>query len=156
MPVAVECRDDLPHPVDVDALIDDAQRMLAAMGVDAELSVVVTDSAEMRALNGAHRGKDTTTDVLSFPQDGPDGPLLGDIVIDVETALRQGAERGHDLATELRVLLAHGVAHLLGHDHYEAAQAAAMGAVETRLLAALAWAGAVPAGLVETGWGRRR
>lgn len=149
----MECREDLPHPVDAPTLEAEGRQMLEAVDACGELSIVVTDSVEMRALNHAHRGKDSATDVLSFPQDGPGGPLLGDIVIDVETAARQGEERGHDLPTELRVLLAHGIAHLLGHDHYEADEARAMRRIEERLLGALHWDGPVPAGLVETGWG---
>ncbi len=76
----------------------------------------------MRSLNRRYRGKDKTTDVLSFslregafPAVQPD--LLGDIVISVPLAARQAARAGHSLGRELDVLLVHGLAHLLGYDH---------------------------------------
>ena len=72
----------------------------------------------MRALNRDFRGKDATTDVLSFPGGPtPDGNHLGDVVISVPQAERQAAEAGHSTARELRTLLLHGVLHCLGHDH---------------------------------------
>lgn len=86
-----------------------------------ELSVVLTDDAEIHALNRDYRDRDRPTDVLSFAQrEGEDilgGELLGDIVISVPTAARQADERGHSLREELLELLAHGLLHLLGYDH---------------------------------------
>ncbi|HSG39895.1 MAG TPA: rRNA maturation RNase YbeY, partial [Thermoanaerobaculia bacterium] len=69
---------------------------------------------EMRRVNREFRGKDKTTDVLSFP--GEEGHL-GDVMIAVPTARRQAAEAGHGVDRELKVLLLHGVLHCLGHDH---------------------------------------
>lgn len=76
----------------------------------------------MRTLNRRYRGKDKTTDVLSFSlREGafshvqPD--VLGDIVIAVPTAARQAAEAGHSLGREIEFLLVHGLLHLLGYDH---------------------------------------
>ncbi len=76
----------------------------------------------MRTLNRRYRGKDKTTDVLSFsmregafPRVQPE--VLGDIVIAVPTAARQAAEAGHALGREIEVLLVHGLLHLLGYDH---------------------------------------
>lgn len=118
----------------------DAARLLEAVDLgDAELSVVLCDDAVIQGLNRDWRDKDAPTDVLSFPQD--DGPspeqLLGDVVISVQTAARQAEEVGHPLLAELRVLLVHGLCHLLGHDHREPAEAAEMQALEQRLLAIL-------------------
>lgn len=135
---------------DADALTADALAVLAALGLDApELCVRLTDDDTIRALNAEYRDKDTATDVLSFPQQDGDvvGGLLGDMVISVPTATRQAAELGHDLHTELRVLLVHGIAHLLGHDHHDDDEAAAMREVERRGLAALGTAAS--AGLIE-------
>jgi probable rRNA maturation factor len=70
----------------------------------------------MRTLNRTWRGKDSPTDVLSFPSGEPGG-FLGDLVIDVPYAGRQARSRGHTLAREVQILLAHGVLHLLGYDH---------------------------------------
>lgn len=72
----------------------------------------------MRTLNREHRGKDQTTDVLSFAGgETPEGYHLGDIVISLPQAERQAEAAGHSLERELRVLLLHGVLHCLGYDH---------------------------------------
>jgi probable rRNA maturation factor len=86
-----------------------------------ELSIVLAGDATVRGLNRRFRGKDATTDVLSFPcQDAllPDGTRpLGEIVISVAQAARQAGASKHSLARELRVLVIHGYLHLLGYDH---------------------------------------
>ena len=88
---------------------------------EAELSVMLVDDRTMRRLNRRYRGRDRTTDVLSFPQaEGPAGApagLLGDVVISVPATRRQARERGVRLAEEGDRLLVHGVLHLLGYDH---------------------------------------
>ncbi len=76
----------------------------------------------MRTLNRAWRGKDKTTDVLSFPlREGGflhiQPEMLGDIVISIPVAARQAAGLGHSLTSELERLLIHGLVHLLGYDH---------------------------------------
>lgn len=120
-------------PIDADALETDAQRVLAALGRgDAELSLVLADDAFVRPLNLEWRGIDAPTDVLSFPQDDPH--VLGDVVVSTETAARQAAALGHGLEVEVRVLLVHGVLHLLGHDHEDEEEARAMQGEERRLL----------------------
>jgi probable rRNA maturation factor len=82
------------------------------------LGVRFAGDRTMRALNRDFRGKDKSTDVLSFPgEPTPDGRHLGDIVISVPTAARQAEERGHALEREVKLLLLHGVLHCLGHDH---------------------------------------
>jgi probable rRNA maturation factor len=135
----------------LDALYLDAERALEAVArAGAEVAILLTDDAGIQALNLQWRGRDAPTDVLSFPSGGPgDLPvdLLGDVVISVETAARQAAERGHVLADELRVLLAHGLAHLLGHDHHDPDEAAAMRELERALLGAI-YEGPAPVGLV--------
>jgi rRNA maturation RNase YbeY len=89
---------------------------------DAELSILFIGDRAMRSLNHAWRGKDRTTDVLSFslregafPNLRPD--MLGDIVISVPVASRQAREEGRSLAREIDRLLVHGLVHLLGYDH---------------------------------------
>jgi len=98
------------------------RRLLAALRLpDAELSLVLVSDAVMRRLNREWRGRDRPTDVLSFSQaegaGGAPAGLLGDVVISVDTARRQAAERAAPLARELDRLLIHGVLHLLGYDH---------------------------------------
>ena len=82
---------------------------------DRGLDVLLCGDARMRALNREWRRRDRPTDVLSFPAAGSE--MLGDLVIDVPYAARQARRRGHALQREVQVLLAHGVLHLLGHDH---------------------------------------
>ena len=85
------------------------------------VSIVLAGDATLRRLNRDFRGKDLTTDVLSFPagaEELPDGTRpLGEIVISVAQAARQAEILGHSLARELRVLAIHGYLHLLGYDH---------------------------------------
>ena len=103
-----------------------ARRLLLAEGCaeNAELSILLTDDRTIQALNRDYRGVDAPTDVLAFSQaEGEDFGAaedecpLGDVVISVETAERQAAERGHGLEEEIELLLAHGFLHLLGYDH---------------------------------------
>jgi probable rRNA maturation factor len=96
----------------------DARRLLRGLGrEDAELSLLLVSDREMRALNRRWRGRDRPTDVLSFPQDDARGPLLGDVVISIDTARRQAAEQRTTVGREAGRLLIHGLLHLLGYDH---------------------------------------
>jgi probable rRNA maturation factor len=87
---------------------------------DAEVHLLLTGDRTIRELNRRYRKIDRATDVLSFP-DGDQLPtgriLLGEIVISVEAAGRQGAELGHGERRELCELALHGTLHLLGYDH---------------------------------------
>ena len=87
-----------------------------------EISILLLDDPQIRALNREYREKDKPTDVLSFPMlDETSGKiqpqLLGDIVISVETAEKQAHNRKSALYKELCILLIHGMLHLLGYDH---------------------------------------
>ncbi|MTI49412.1 rRNA maturation RNase YbeY [Sporosalibacterium faouarense] len=91
-----------------------------------EISVSFVDDNEIRDLNKAYRGKDKSTDVLSFPLidgEADEEPseffpvLLGDIVISLETAKRQAEEYEHSLKREVFYLAVHSMFHLLGYDH---------------------------------------
>lgn len=118
-----------------------AAAVLAGEGVNepVELSVLITDDAELHRLNREYRNIDQPTDVLSFAsEDEADtGPAfvrppemaryLGDLAISYERVLAQAEEYGHTAARELAFLTAHGVLHLLGYDHERGpADAAAM------------------------------
>jgi probable rRNA maturation factor len=116
-------------------------RMLVALGLgDAELSVLFVDDATIRVLNRTHREKDAPTDVLAFPVD--EKPVrgaprvLGDVVISLETALRQARSRKRSLLPEVRFLLAHGLLHLVGYDHATRIQKRRMDAAARRLVRA--------------------
>lgn len=92
----------------------------------AEVSVSFVDNTEIRKLNRAYRNKDKSTDVLSFPL-GENGVydlnnetgayLLGDVVISMETAVKQAHIYGHSLEREVGFLTVHSMLHLLGYDH---------------------------------------
>jgi probable rRNA maturation factor len=128
------------------AMLADARALLAATALrQRELSVLLTDDEAIRELNRSWRDEDKATDVLSFPQDelAPGDPRrpkrgpLGDIAISLETAAREAETCGMGRDAMVRFLLVHGFCHLLGHDHAEPDEAAAMRADEERLLAAL-------------------
>lgn len=81
----------------------------------------MVDDEQIRCLNRQYFHRPRPTNVISFPQQGfdtyPAHPLLGDVVISVETAQRQAQERGVELEEEIIILLIHGLLHLLGYDH---------------------------------------
>jgi len=120
----------------------------AVLGISphAEVGVVFADDGYIRELNRDYRGIDAATDVLSFALDegeepdvqgGPEETLLGDIVISLETAGRQAAEFGHSLEREMAYLTVHGMLHLVGYDHEDEADKAAMRRQEEHILAEL-------------------
>ncbi|KAJ6749297.1 ENDORIBONUCLEASE YBEY CHLOROPLASTIC [Salix purpurea] len=111
-----------------------------------ELSVMLCNDEFIRKLNKEWRDEDHATDVLSMSQHVPGLGLpflmLGDIVISAETAARQAEERGHTIIDEIRVLLVHGLLHLLGFDHEISEEAEAeMDKEEQVLLESLGWKG---------------
>lgn len=93
-----------------------AWELLGNLAPGRSYCALVTGDEELRRLNNEFRGQDYATDVLSFPSDSPAGPL-GDIAISADRAATQAAEHGHDTPTEIRILLLHGLLHLMGHDH---------------------------------------
>jgi len=107
-----------------------------------ELSIAIVRDDEIAALNSAHRGKPSATDVLSFSLlegDHSDqrGKLLGDVIIGIETAARQARAARRSLDEEVARLLIHGILHLLGWDHEESAEARRMRTEERRLWRAI-------------------
>lgn len=115
------------------------QREVAAGG---EFTCLLTDDRELRRLNREFLGKDYPTDVLSFPE-GPGAATLGEMAISVQRAADQAREFGHDVETEIQVLMLHGLLHLLGMDHE--ADRGAMARAETRWRRKLG----LPTGLIE-------
>ena len=95
----------------------DANTILSLCGVDdIELSILIVNNRSIRELNKKYRGMDKPTDVLAFPIGGH-SKLLGDIIISMEKTHAQAAERGHSPEQEFKILLTHGILHLLGYDH---------------------------------------
>jgi len=94
----------------------------AAIRLRGQVTVLLTTGRKIRRLNRRFRGKDRSTDVLSFPATPlqnakPAERVAGDVAISVPTARRQAVELGHSLAVELKVLILHGLLHLAGYDH---------------------------------------
>ena len=82
-----------------------------------EVELLIVDAETIQELNREHRGKDTPTDVLSFPiDDFPHSPL-GSIVINHALANEKAKELGHKIEEEIALLFIHGLLHLLGFDH---------------------------------------
>jgi len=129
------------------AAVSAALSHAAGAGIDLgdgplEISLVFTDDAEQRTLNRDYRHKDSATNVLSFPNMDDDMPagqprLLGDVVLARETVAREAGEQGKSLADHTTHLLVHGVLHLLGFDHLDAAEAVEMEALERAALSDL-------------------
>lgn len=127
--------------VDMDRWAALADGVLAIEGIDpeAELNLMFVDIDAMAELNLEHMGHEGPTDVLAFPLDGTDdgpGPvLLGDVVVCPDVAAANVATSGHAVDSEIALLVVHGILHVLGMDHAEPEEAAAMQARERRLLA---------------------
>ena len=144
-----------------------ARRLQKEIAKGHPFDTLISGDAELRRLNREFRGQDYTTDVLSFPVElepnhdafSPQrrrdrrgkrrenqehgGRFLGDIVISVGRARAQAREFGHDLEQEVRILMLHGLLHLMGHDHET--DAGAMARAEKRWRAKLG----LPNGLIE-------
>lgn len=109
----------------------------------ATLAIRLVDAAEGRALNREFRGRDYATNVLSFASDRPEGlppdlpRPLGDIALCAPVIAAEAATQGKPLRDHFAHLTIHGVLHLLGYEHEQEASAAAMEALEIRLLADL-------------------
>ena len=107
---------------------------------DAEVSVRLVTEEEMTALNHQYRGRDSSTNVLSFPADLPvdlEHPLLGDIVICPAVVAREAAEQGKSEQQHWAHMLVHGCLHLLGYDHIDPQDAELMESLETTILKSL-------------------
>lgn len=108
----------------------------------AQLTIRLTDEAEITALNRQYRGKEGATNVLSFPFEAPPGvevPLLGDIIICAAVVADEARRQGKPLEAHWAHMVIHGTLHLLGHDHIDEAEAAEMEGLEIRLLAGLGY-----------------
>lgn len=110
-----------------------------AGGEGGEVSLLLTNDEAIQVLNRDWRGKDKATDVLSFPADEMDRPLLGDIAVALQTCQRDADEKSIPLDQHLSHLLIHGYLHLIGHDHMEDPEAVKMEALEVTALASLGW-----------------
>jgi probable rRNA maturation factor len=127
----------LPAPRAIETWVAAA---LAGRAAGAQLTVRIVAEAEGRELNERYRGCAGPTNVLSFPFENPDllqPPLLGDVVLCAPVVRREAAAQGKMPEAHWAHLVVHGVLHLLGYDHEEEVEAAAMEGLETRILATL-------------------
>jgi probable rRNA maturation factor len=115
-------------------------------GVDAEipleLSLRIVDAQEIRALNKRYRGRDTATNVLSFPAELPPGlPFrhLGDIIVCAAVVRDEAVAQNKRSEAHWAHMLVHGTLHLLGYDHEDDEEAQIMEALEAQALARLGW-----------------
>jgi len=142
--IAIIVNDDA-WPENLDARAEEA--VLAALRLAkpkikgaAELSILLTNDEEQHALNKEWRGKDSSTNVLSFPQIEPFGPvvgILGDITLARETLEREAVEQGVTFEAHFTHLVVHGFLHILGYDHLTDDEAETMESLETAILATL-------------------
>ncbi|MCZ2144861.1 MAG: rRNA maturation RNase YbeY [Anaerolineales bacterium] len=129
--------------IDADRLTFAFQKSVEMLGLSPQTSAAlkISDDASIRKLNKAYRGLDEATDVLSFETDFIDletgARFIGDIVISIEKAQAQAAERGFSLQEELEMLLVHAVLHLNGYDHLEEADLEEMGNLQDEILIAI-------------------
>lgn len=131
----------LPTARTLNRFLADAQGAVRLKGA---VSVLLTTDSKIKTLNRDFRRKNKATDVLSFPaSDISRGEVAGDLAISVDTARSQALEHGHSLATEIKVLVLHGLLHLAGYDHET--DNGEMAQREQRLRAKLA----LPLGLIE-------
>lgn len=148
MPVSCDISNDesLAFPLSDDDVAALAEAVLAHEGVGREcyVSVSVVTDEEIAQTNLEWRGVDAPTDVVSLECERPDDPdlapgepcELGDIVLAPAYIEAQAARFGTTFADECRLLLVHGVLHLLGHDHLDDESAEAMEALEDEILSA--------------------
>jgi len=161
--VSVEIFEEFNSDLSEDWLRKVAEKALTLHALDhpGDVGLVIADDDTVRDLNKRYRGLDENTDVLSFSPShrgeyyGPDKPLsssddditfvlppgqetpLGEIIISYPQTTRQAAEAGHSAEREMALLIAHGLLHLLGHDHVKDEEEALMKEKEAQVLAEL-------------------
>jgi probable rRNA maturation factor len=120
--------------------------------LDREVHVSVVDDREIRRLHARYLGRRRATDVIAFNLEGPgQSPLLGEVIISADTAVRQSRRVGVPVSLEIDLLLVHGMLHLAGWDDHTAAEARRMHEREREILSARRlrvpdrlWAGLLP------------
>jgi probable rRNA maturation factor len=139
----------LDSPTTYRQYFDQAQLETAALvtlehqeiSIHADLSIVIADDARLQQLNRDFLGFDAPTDVLSFPAGHTDldtnRVYLGDVIISFPTAKIQADQAGHPISSEIKLLVVHGVLHLLGHDHANPKERSTMWSAQEEILESL-------------------
>jgi probable rRNA maturation factor len=136
--------------LDENVLLDAVRAALShqKIGEEADISLVITGDTRIHELNKTYRGVDAPTDVLAFPggfTDPDTGHLyLGDVILSYPQAESQARAASHSIRDELRLLIVHGVLHLLDHDHLIEEEKARMWSAQAEILARLGSAAALP------------
>lgn len=115
---------------------------LKAIHANPEISIRIVGNDEIQHLNHHYRGKNTTTNVLSFPTDFPEGvdiALLGDVVIAAPVVELEAKNQGKPIHAHWAHLIIHGTLHLMGYDHIDTTEASIMEALETKLMQSLGY-----------------
>ncbi len=121
-----------------ESIVIQAATAALAKGVGiSELTVLLTDDATVQDLNGRFRGKDSPTNVLSFPAPQTALPHIGDVALAYGVCAAEAAAQGKTLAAHLAHLTAHGVLHLIGYDHETEAEAEELEGLERVIMAGL-------------------
>ena len=136
--IHIETNPSLQTGPEPDLLERAAQAVLVHHSADGDLTIVLTDDAQLHKLNQEYLGIDAPTDVLSFPASETDPETarryLGDILISVPRAEEQARAAGHVLEAEVQLLVVHGTLHLLGYDHAEVDEKARMWKAQAEIL----------------------
>jgi len=134
---------DFGLPIDAVLLQRAAREVMDYIGgdMDVDITIILTDDAQIHELNKQYRGIDAPTDVLSFPSGDTDPDshrlYLGDVVISYPRAQTQAGAGGHPVEAELQLLVVHGVLHLSGYNHVEAQGKSGMRAAQAEILVLL-------------------
>ncbi len=139
----VICDDSGLLPLDESRFRGVLVRILEDHGVRRTLSLALVDDARIREIHREFLGEDSPTDVISFPLEEKDGtgvdadpePPFGEVVVSVETALREAPAHGHEAQREAALYAIHGTLHLVGFDDLDEASRAEMRRAETEYLA---------------------
>jgi probable rRNA maturation factor len=137
--IQTACPEPVPEEEDIRRWISAALQQHRS---EAEISVRLVDEPEMTTLNTRYRGKESSTNVLSFPADLPpevEHPLLGDLVVCAAVVNREAVEQDKSATQHWAHMLIHGSLHLLGYDHMEAEEAKEMEALEATILQSLGY-----------------
>lgn len=128
-----------------DLIQNAAQAALKHRSANGDMTIVLTDDAQLHELNRDYLGIDAPTDVLSFPASETDpetgARYLGDILISIPRAETQAQAAGHPLEAEVQLLVVHGVLHLLGHDHSEPDEKSKMWKAQDEILKSIGLVG---------------
>ncbi|WP_413111910.1 rRNA maturation RNase YbeY [Thaumasiovibrio sp. DFM-14] len=135
--IATEETNNLPSEADLHRWFSAA---IGEQREEAEATIRIVDEAESHTLNHTYRGKDKSTNVLSFPFESPPGielPLLGDMIICRQVVEHEATAQQKPLMSHWAHMVVHGTLHLLGYDHIDDNEAEEMEALETEIMQSL-------------------